>query len=64
MEFLGIALIIITTIVSVHVVYEKGKQAGETTGRQQILIENLKKSEIQQSKFDKELKNTMAKLGM
>jgi hypothetical protein len=64
MEFLGIALIIITTIISVHVVYEKGKQAGEVLGRQQILVENLKKSEIQQSKFDRELKNTMTKLGM
>lgn len=63
MDFLGIALIIITVIVSVHVVYERGKQAGTFNGRQQILQENLQRAEKERTKFDIELKNVMEKLG-
>ena len=62
MELLGIALIIITVVVSVHVVYERGKVAGIFEGRQQILQENLKKAEMEKSKFDVELKKVMTQL--
>ena len=63
MDFLGIATIVITVIVSVHIVYERGKQAGVFDGRQQILQENLLKADMEKSKFDVELKEVMTKLG-
>lgn len=63
MDLLGITLIIITVVISVHVVYERGKQAGMSEGRQQILVENLKKAELQQTNFDSEFKDVMTKIG-
>jgi hypothetical protein len=63
MDLLGIALIIITVVGSVHVVYERGKQAGMSEGRQQILVENLQKAELQKTNFDDELKVVMTKIG-
>jgi hypothetical protein len=63
MDLLGIALIIITIVASIHVVYEKGKKAGESYGRQQILVENLKKAELQKTDFDSEFKDVMTKIG-
>lgn len=62
MDLLGIALIIITVVGSVHIVYEKGKQAGISHGRQEILLENLKRTQLDKQKFDVELKNVMAKI--
>ena len=55
MEFLGIALIIITVVVSVHIVYEKGKTAGIIEGRKQILEENIKRLEVEILKFNNDL---------
>ncbi len=62
MDLLGIALIIITVVGSVHIVYERGKQAGISEGRQQILRENLKKAELQRINFDDELETVMTKI--
>ena len=49
-------------MVSVHVVYERGKMAGIFEGRQQILKENLKDIELQRVKFDSELETVMSKI--
>ena len=62
MDLLGIALIIITVVGSVHVVCERGKMAGIFEGRQQILKENLKNVELQRVKFDSELETVMSKI--
>ena len=55
MDYIGIAFIIITVVVCVHVVYERGKKEGMYKGRIQILQENLKKSEYAQKKSSFEL---------
>jgi hypothetical protein len=62
MDLLGIALIIITVVVSVHVVYERGKQAGVSEGRQQILHENVKRAHLNKEKFDNDLETVMSKI--
>ncbi len=64
MEFLGIALIIITVMISVHVVYEHGKKAGMSDGRREILQENLHRAEAEKINFDKDFKENMAKIGV
>jgi len=59
MDYMGIAFIIITVVICVHIVYERGKKEGQYEGRMQILQENLKKAEFAQKKSDLKLVSKM-----
>ena len=62
MDYIGIAFIIITVVVCVHIVYEHAWKKGQCEGRMQILQENLKKSEHAYKKLSFELASDMMDL--
>ena len=67
MNFIGIALIILVVVGSVHfvhrVAFKQGKKAGIELGRMQVLEEDIKRASIQVREHDDVMESLVDNMG-
>jgi len=62
MDYIGIALIILVVVGSVHFVYKNGISTGIEKGRMEILNENVKRVQCQTKEHDKHMESLVNNL--